>query len=131
MEKDILGRNIVNAKTAWALKEMGYKGWVSGYYHENSYEESDDEDALEYYDYECIGPHSGFVNENTIFRAAAPTLVEAFQFLIDHGYRIETWTRLQNKVGIFYISDNNEIKLFFEYTIDEALDKLFVHLFGE
>lgn len=85
MQKDILGRNIVSGATAWALKNLGFKGWVSGYYHENEYREAKGEDALAYYDYESLGNRSGFVNENSVRLAAAPTLIEAFQFLVDYG----------------------------------------------
>lgn len=83
MTKDILGRYIVEGDTAWMLKEMGFKGWVSGYYHEPC-----NDDNYEYYDYECIGNASGFVNENSLYRASAPTLIEAFSFLLECGYSI-------------------------------------------
>lgn len=100
------------------LKELGYKGWVSGYYHENQYEECEGEDALEYYDYECIGNRSGFVNENTMYRAAAPTLVEAYQFLVEHGYDI----CVESKNGT--ISTNWNRFHYTAKTFDEAFSQL-------
>lgn len=126
MNQDILNRNIVSGPTAWMLKGLGYKGWVSGYYHEgNVWEATDGEDALEYtdYEYECIGSRSGFVNENSIYRAAAPTLVEALQFLLDKGFPISVETvydvaSTTVKVLVTY----EEALAFKASTLDEALD---------
>lgn len=128
MEKDILGRNIVDGKTAWLLKELGYKGWVSGYYHENEYEEVEGEDALEYFDYECIGNRSGFVNENTQWRAAAPTLIEAYQFLIEHGYEIDILIDPNDKPHLVQLNYSPEHGIDYSTeapTLDEALDSFF------
>lgn len=125
MKKDILGRNIVDAKTAWMLKDLGFKGWVSGYYHENQYEEVEGEDALEYYDYECIGNRSGFVNENTEYRAAAPTLVEALQFLIDKKYEIIVENFIQAVLVSYVPKDGKRANNFCAETLDEALDSFF------
>lgn len=123
MEKDIIGRNIVDGKTAWLLKELGYKGWVSGYYHENEYEEVEGE--LEYFDYECIGNRSGFVNENSIYRAAAPTLVEALQFLIDKKYNITINTHDEAVVVVYVSNSDKPINNFCGETLDDAIDAFF------
>lgn len=130
MEKDILGRNIVDGNMAWLLKELGYKGWVSGYYHENEYESVEGEDALEYYDYECIGNRSGFVNENSLYRAAAPTLIEAYQFLVEHGYEIDIMIDSDSKslVQLEYYPKKGFIYRKETSTIDEALDRCFKYI---
>lgn len=128
MTKDILNRNIVNGETAWLLKELGYKGWVSGYYHDNKYENLEGEDALEYYDYECIGNRSGFVNENTEYRAAAPTLVEALQFLIDKKYNIIVENFNQGVLVTYTPKNGQRGSNFLANTLDEALDKFFEFL---
>lgn len=119
---------------AWLLKELGYKGWVSGYYHEgNKWEESDDEDALAYTDYECecIGNRSGFVNENAKWRAAAPTLIEAYQFLIEHGYEIDILVNHNDKEHLVQVSYSTEHGLDYIIeapTLDEALDRVFDYI---
>ena len=122
---DILGRNIVDGKTAWLLKELGYKGWVSGYYHENEYEEVEGVDALEYFDYECIGNRSGFVNENSVYRAAAPTLVEALQFLIDKKYNIIINNHDEAVVVVYVSGSDKPINNFCGETLDDAIDAFF------
>ena len=134
MEKDILDRNIVSAEMAWLLKELGYKGWVSGYYHEgNEWKEHDGEDALTIidYEYECIGNRSGFVNENSEHRAAAPTLIEAYQFLIEHGYEIDILIDTNDKPHLVQVNYSPNEGLDFSTeapTLDEALDKVFAYI---
>ena len=134
MQKDILDRNIVSAEMAWLLKELGYKGWVSGYYHEgNEWKEAEGEDALTIidYEYECIDNHSGFVNENCIYRAAAPTLIEAYQFLVEHGYEIDIVIASNSKEPLvqldYYPKEGCEFRVETD-TIDEALDQVFAYI---
>lgn len=133
MKKDILDRNIVSAEMAWLLKELGYKGWVSGYYHEgNEWEEAEGEDALTIidYEYECIGNRSGFVNETSVYRAAAPTLIEAYQFLIEHGYNIDIVMRCSNDypVQVIYHPHNGTPIDIEAKTLDNALDSTFNYI---
>lgn len=133
MQTDILDRNIVSAEMAWLLKELGYKGWVSGYYHEgNEWKEDEGEDALTYidYEYECIGNRSGFVNENTEYRAAAPTLIEAYQFLIEHGYNIEIVMRSSDDypIKVIYFPHNGPPIDTEAKTLDAALESTFNYI---
>lgn len=71
---DILGKEIVGYEEACYLKEMGFDGECSGYYHcddcgdEDENTESDDER------YECVGWRGLYRNSFSIFRAAAPTI---------------------------------------------------------
>lgn len=63
---DILGKEIVCFDEALYLKEMGFNGECTGYYH---CEEHDDENS-----YECVGWRGLFRNSFSQYRAAAPSV---------------------------------------------------------
>ena len=63
---DILGKEIVGFKESLYLKEMGFNGECTGYYH---CEENDDE-----YSYECVGWRGLFRNSFSQLRTAAPSV---------------------------------------------------------
>ena len=69
---DILGKEIVGYDEACYLKEMGFDGECTGYYHCDEYY-----DEYNYTDeerYECAGWRGLFRNSYSIYRAAAPTI---------------------------------------------------------
>lgn len=69
--KDILGKEIVGYKEALYLKEAGFDGKCTGYYHCDDY--GDEEPTLEDARYECAGWRGLFQNSQSIYRAAAPS----------------------------------------------------------
>ena len=66
--KDILGKEIVGYEEALYLKEAGFDGKCTGYYH------CDDDDKLDDERYECVGWRGLFQNSVSIYRAAAPSI---------------------------------------------------------
>ena len=66
--KDILGKEIVGYEEALYLKEAGFDGKCTGYYH------CDDDDKLDDERYECVGWRCLFQNSLSIYRAAAPSI---------------------------------------------------------
>lgn len=71
---DILGKEIVGYEEARYLKEMGFNGECSGYYHCDDYCDEDENTKLDDERYECVGWRGLFRNSFSIFRAAAPTI---------------------------------------------------------
>lgn len=70
---DILGRKIVGYDEACYLKEMGFNGECTGYYHNDDY-------YKDYFDeerYECVGWRGLFRNSFSASRAAAPSVSAA------------------------------------------------------
>lgn len=72
--KDILGKEIVGYEEACYLKEMGFDGECSGYYHCDDYGDEDENTKSDDDRYECVGWRGLFRNSFSIFRAAAPTV---------------------------------------------------------
>lgn len=72
--KDILGREIVGYGEALYLKEIGFNGECTGYYHCDDYGTEEECDMLEEERYECVGWRGLFRNSFSISRAAAPTV---------------------------------------------------------
>lgn len=70
--KDILGREIVSYEEAVYLKEVGFCGECTGYYHNDEY--MDEEGVLEEDRYECVGWRGLFRNSFSLTRVAAPTV---------------------------------------------------------
>lgn len=71
---DILGKEIVGYEEACYLKEMGFNGECSGYYHCDDYGDEDENTKLDEERYECVGWRGLFRNSFSIYRAAAPTI---------------------------------------------------------
>ena len=70
--KDILGKEIVSYEEAYYLKEIGFNGECTGYYHCDDYGDEDDHTDDERY--ECVGWRGLYRNSYSLFRAAAPSL---------------------------------------------------------
>lgn len=75
--KDILGKEIVGYEEACYLKEVGFDGECSGYYHCDDYGDEDENTKLDDERYECVGWRGLYRNSFSIFRAAAPTIRDA------------------------------------------------------
>lgn len=70
--EDILGKEIVSYEEARYLKETGFDGECTGYYHCDDYGEEDTRTDEERY--ECAGWNGLFRNSFSPYRAAAPTI---------------------------------------------------------
>jgi len=70
--KDILGKEIVGFDEAVYLKEMGFNGECTGYYHHNGYMEENSFSEEERY--ECVGWRGLFRNSFSKYRVAAPSV---------------------------------------------------------
>lgn len=68
--EDILGKEIVCYEEALYLKEMGFNGECTGYYHCDEYYDGYPDDVR----YECVGYRGLFRNSYSISRAAAPSV---------------------------------------------------------
>ena len=75
--KDVLGKEIVGYKEALYLKEMGFDGACSGYYHCDDYGTEIEDMRTENERYECVGWRGLFRNSFSVYRAAAPTIIAA------------------------------------------------------
>lgn len=80
--KDILGREIVGYEEALYLKNLGFDGECSGYYHSDEY--LDEEGYTEDERYECVGWRGLFRNSYSLYRAAAPTVRAAKLWYTKH-----------------------------------------------
>ena len=80
--KDVLGKEIVGYKEACYLKEMGYNGKCTGYYHCDEYE---DDTRTEDDRYECAGFGCLFKNSLSAYRAAAPTIRGAKKWYVQNN----------------------------------------------
>ena len=72
--KDILGKEIVGYDEACYLKEMGFNGECTGYYHCDDYGTEEEYRRTEEERYECAGWRGLFRNSFSIYRAAAPSV---------------------------------------------------------
>lgn len=72
--KDILGKEIVGHEEACYLKEMGFDGACTGYYHCDDYGTDDEDKRTDDERYECVWWRGLFRNSYSIFRAAAPSI---------------------------------------------------------
>ena len=70
--KDILGKEIVGYEEACYLKDVGFDGECTGYYHCDDYGE--EEYRTEDERYECVGWRGLYRNSFSIYRAAAPSV---------------------------------------------------------
>lgn len=68
--KDILGKEIVCYEEALYLKERGFDGECTGYYHCDEFYDGGPDDIR----YECVGWRGLFRNSYSISRAAAPSI---------------------------------------------------------
>lgn len=75
--KDILGKEIVGYEEACYLKEMGFDGECTGYYHCDDYGDELEDTRSEDERYECVGWRGLFRNSFSIYRAAAPSVKAA------------------------------------------------------
>ena len=71
---DILGKEIVGYKEACYLKEMGFNGECTGYYHCDDYGDELEDTRSEDERYECVGWRALFRNSYSDYRAAAPSV---------------------------------------------------------
>lgn len=71
---DILGKEIVGYKEACYLKEMGFNGDCTGYYHCDDYGDELEGIRSEDNRYECVGWRGLFRNSFSVYRAAAPSV---------------------------------------------------------
>ena len=72
--KDILGKEIVSYDEALYLKEAGFDGECTGYYHCDDYGDENEDCRTEEERYECVGWRGLFRNSFSIYRAAAPSI---------------------------------------------------------
>ena len=72
--KDVLGKEIVGYKEACYLKEMGFNGECTGYYHCDDYGDELESTRCDDERYECVGWRGLFRNSYSIYRAAAPSV---------------------------------------------------------
>ena len=72
--KDILGKEIVGYEEACYLKEMGFNGECTGYYHCDDYGYELEDLRTEDERYECVGWRGLYRNSFSIYRAAAPSI---------------------------------------------------------
>lgn len=70
--KDILGKEIVGYDEALYLKDMGFNGECTGYYHCDNY--GDEDTRSEEDSYECVGWRGLYRNSFSLYRAAAPSV---------------------------------------------------------
>lgn len=71
---DILGKEIVGFDEALYLKEMGFDGECTGYYHCDDYGCGEQKEMLDDERYECVGWRGLFKNSFSLYRAAAPSI---------------------------------------------------------
>ena len=70
---DILGKPTVGYEEALYLKEKGFDGKCTGYYHCDD-DGCEDETYTDEERYECVGWRGLFQNSFSIYRAAAPSV---------------------------------------------------------
>ena len=71
--KDILGKEIVSYEEALYLKDVGFDGACTGYYHCDDYGDEDDT-VMEEDRYECVGWRGLYRNSFSLSRVAAPSV---------------------------------------------------------
>ena len=91
---DILGRKIVGYDEACYLKEVGFNGECTGYYHSDYPDDKNCEYWMDDERYECVGFRPLYRNSYSIYRVAAPTVrvAEIFYRL----YHIKPYSQIKN-----------------------------------
>lgn len=89
---DILGKEIVGYDEACYLKDVGFDGQCTGYYHCDDY--GDEDTRSEDERYECVGWRRLFRNSFSIYRAAAPSVRAAKLFYTKN--KIKPYSELQD-----------------------------------
>ena len=87
---DILGREIVGYEEACYLRDSGFNGECTGYYHTDY---PDPECYLDDERYECVGFRALYRNSYSLYRVAAPTTRVADMFYV--LYKIRPFPRQQ------------------------------------
>ena len=90
--KDILGKEIVSCEEAKYLKDVGFDGQCTGYYHIDEY--YDENDYTDEERYECVGWRGLFRNSFSIYRAAAPSVRAAKIWYTKN--KIKPFSQLEN-----------------------------------